>query len=112
MKLNFLIISLVVIVSIILFLFFDKLIDFNPFKNAIKVPETFINNILGKDIELNKNTDKQNPLKLIKKKKRVTSKQVPNKNLVFTSAGDKTNFHNLWFGNNQNYDVLVVYYGK
>jgi hypothetical protein len=33
------------------------------------------------------------------------------KNLVFTSAGNNTNFHNLWCNKNRNYDVWVVYYG-
>jgi hypothetical protein len=33
------------------------------------------------------------------------------KNLIFTSAGDNTNFYNNWNGNNNNYDIMVVYYG-
>jgi hypothetical protein len=32
------------------------------------------------------------------------------KNLVFTSAGNNTNFDKLWTGNNRNYDIWVVYY--
>lgn len=33
------------------------------------------------------------------------------KNLLFTSAGDNTNFENIWLDKNRNYDVWVVYYG-
>jgi len=33
------------------------------------------------------------------------------RNLVFTSAGNNTNFHNLWTNKNRNYDIWVVYYG-
>ena len=33
------------------------------------------------------------------------------KNIVFTSAGDNTDFHINWCGNNRNYDVYCVYYG-
>lgn len=32
-------------------------------------------------------------------------------NFVFTSAGDNTKFDKLWLGNNQKYDVYVIYYG-
>lgn len=31
-------------------------------------------------------------------------------NFVFTSAGTKTNFDKLWLGDNQTYDVYVIYY--
>jgi len=34
------------------------------------------------------------------------------KNFVFTSAGDNTNFDDLWVSNNQNYDIYVIYYGN
>ena len=37
------------------------------------------------------------------------------KNLVFTSAGDNTDFHKLWFNKKKkknNFDTLVVYYGN
>ncbi len=34
------------------------------------------------------------------------------KNLLFTSAGDNTEFYNNWLHFNKNYDVWVVYYGK
>ncbi len=33
-------------------------------------------------------------------------------NMVFTSAGDNTNFYNHWFDNNMNYDIYSVYYGN
>lgn len=33
------------------------------------------------------------------------------KNLLFTSAGDNTNFENIWLDEDRNYDVWVVYYG-
>ena len=34
------------------------------------------------------------------------------KNLVFTSAGDNTNFINFWVSDKQNYDICVYYYGN
>lgn len=34
------------------------------------------------------------------------------KNLVFTSAGDKTKFDELWCDKNRNYDIWVIYYGN
>jgi len=33
------------------------------------------------------------------------------KNFLFSSVGDNTTFDNLWFGQNMNYDVYVIYYG-
>ena len=36
----------------------------------------------------------------------------PKTNLVFTSAGDNTQFYNHWLGETRNYDVWCVYYGK
>jgi len=35
-----------------------------------------------------------------------------NRNMVFTSCGDNTNFHNLWCGVNRNYDIYAIYYGN
>jgi hypothetical protein len=34
------------------------------------------------------------------------------KNLIFTSAGDNTEFYKNWISNNQNYDICVIYYGS
>lgn len=34
------------------------------------------------------------------------------KNFLFTSLGDNTNCHNLWIGDNMNYDVYGIYYGN
>lgn len=36
------------------------------------------------------------------------------KNMVFTSAGDNTNFHILWASNDKpmNYDIYCIYYGS
>ena len=31
-------------------------------------------------------------------------------NMVFTSAGDNTNFYNHWVDENMNYDIYVIYY--
>ena len=31
--------------------------------------------------------------------------------MIFTSLGDKTNFHNNWISKNQNYDIYAIYYG-
>jgi len=35
-----------------------------------------------------------------------------NKNLVFTSAGDNTNFYKYWLNKERKYDLMVVYYGN
>jgi len=37
---------------------------------------------------------------------------VINKNFVFSSVGDNTNFDSLWIGDNMNYDIYVIYYGN
>lgn len=37
-------------------------------------------------------------------------KKNTNKNLVFTSAGNNTNFDKLWCKKNKNYDIWVIYY--
>jgi len=34
------------------------------------------------------------------------------KNLVFTSAGDVTEFYKLWFDEHRNYDIYIYYYGN
>ena len=34
------------------------------------------------------------------------------KNFVFTSAGDNTTFYNRWCGENQNFDMYIIYYGN
>ena len=43
-----------------------------------------------------------------------TNKQIlkPKSNLLFTSAGDNTQFYNHWLGEHRNYDVWCVYYGN
>jgi hypothetical protein len=55
-------------------------------------------------------------LYLFYKNKNYIEKFSPNnpttKNLVFTSAGDNTEFYKNWLDNNRNYDVWCVYYGK
>lgn len=33
------------------------------------------------------------------------------RNLIFSSVGDNTTFHNNWIGNNKNYDLFICYYG-
>lgn len=32
-------------------------------------------------------------------------------NILFTSAGDNTNFFNLWCSDNRSYDIFICYYG-
>ena len=63
-------------------------------------------------MELNKNTNKNNPLRVVsnanKSKQRASVENRNHKNLVFTSAGDKTKFDSLWLGDNQNFDIMVV----
>lgn len=106
---NIIIILLITVILLVLFLFSIDLLNFNPFKNKINIPNTLVENFLGNSLDLNKDTDKNNPMKLKKVSKK---KSTPHKNLVFTSAGDNTKFDELWIGPNQNYDVMAVYYGK
>lgn len=98
---------LIFLASIILYLFLDTLNIGNPFNIKINIPEYFVDSVIGDGLTLNKDTNKSNPLL---KNKKIKEKQV--RNLVFTSAGDNTNFDKLWTGNPRNYDIMVVYYGK
>ena len=34
------------------------------------------------------------------------------KNFVFSSVGENTNFHDLWIGDNMDYDIYIIYYGN
>ena len=105
MKDKILTVAIILFISIIIILVLDKLVDFNPFANSIKIPETFVNKI---------NETEMNPTKQVNTLK-INQDKISNKNhrnLVFTSAGDKTKFDKNWIGDNQNYDVMVVYYGK
>ena len=111
MKDKILTVAIIIFISIIIILFFDKFIDFNPFKNSINISETFINKVTGLELTLNNNTDAENPLQVNKEVNKPTFNK-PHKNLVFTSAGDNTKFDELWIGDKQNFDVMVVYYGK
>ncbi len=110
MKDTIVLVGFVFILSVILIFLLDNTIEFNPFKECVRVPETFVGKYMGDGLTLNKNTNLDNPLKKNSKTKKRENKH--HKNLVFTSAGDKTNFDNLWVGNNQNYDIMVVYYGN
>lgn len=49
--------------------------------------------------------------KLLNYNKIIKKINTGHKNLIFTSAGDNTSFYNNWVGNNQNYDIFLVYYG-
>lgn len=94
----------------ILFVYFNVrcITDFNPFNGRINIPNRVIESFLGDEMKLNDNTDKKNPLI----KKNAGQTRVKNhRNLVFTSAGNNTDFDNLWIGDKQNFDVMVVYYG-
>lgn len=35
-----------------------------------------------------------------------------NKNVIFVSAGDNTNFYKYWIEHNKNYDLYICYYGE
>ena len=35
-----------------------------------------------------------------------------NENILFTSAGNKTSFYNLWCHKNRSYDIFICYYGS
>ena len=32
------------------------------------------------------------------------------KNFVFSSVGENTNFHDLWIGDNMDYDIYIIYF--
>ena len=104
MKDKILTVAIILFISIIIILFSDKLVDFNPFANSIKIPETFVNKI---------NETEMNPPKQVNTLK-INQDKISNKNQQFGIyfCGDKTKFDKNWTGDNQNYDVMVVYYGK
>jgi hypothetical protein len=104
----------IVIITIILIILayynFSCITNFNPFKGIISVPNKVVESFLGSDMNLLKNTDKTNPL--LKKGGNKSPKQSNHRNLVFTSAGNNTEFDKLWIGKERNYDIMVVYYGS
>ena len=100
------IIFLTIILLFGLFVSFNPT-NFNPFKNKIKIPNILVENFIGDTLDLDSNTNKKNPMK-----KLITKNKITHKNLVFTSAGNNTNFHKLWIGPDKNYDIMVVYYGN
>lgn len=58
----------------------------------------------------NKNNDDNNS-----NKNNIINTNIPSsqsKKLLFTSAGDNTQFYNYWLGKNRDYDVYCVYYGN
>jgi len=105
-------IIMLVVCLILLFANFD-LLKINPFAGRVSVPSNLVERFVPNSLNLNKETNKSNPLELTNKAK---AKLVPeHRNLVFTSAGDKTEFHKLWTSKNNatnNYDIMVVYYGN
>lgn len=97
------------VIPIVLFMLISNYVSPNLFK--INVPESAIEYFTGNTLKLNENTDKQNPLKILNKNNNKNNLAIAHRNLVFTSAGDNTDFHNLWLDKkNQNFDIMVVYY--
>jgi hypothetical protein len=90
---------------------FKCITEFNPFNGYIKIPNKFVESFSGPDMNLLKTTDKTNPLINLENKNKKIRKQ-NHGNLLFTSAGDNTNFDELWINDNQEYDIMVVYYGN
>ena len=86
-KINYYIINIILIILILLILLFI----YNKSKKNINSNYELFNSI----IEINDNKT-----------------QIQKTNLVFTSAGDNTQFYNHWLGEHRNYDVWCVYYGK
>ena len=63
-------------------------------------------------ISVNRNIDRfvyKNNLQIEPIKNQTDNKK---KFLVFTSAGDNTNFYNYWVDNDRLYDIWIVYYGE
>ena len=86
-KINYYIINIILIILILLILLFI----YNKSKKNLNSNYELFNSI----IEINDNKT-----------------QIQKTNLVFTSAGDNTQFYNHWLGEHRNYDVWCVYYGK
>jgi hypothetical protein len=86
-KINYYLINIILIILIVLIVLFL----YNKLKHNSKTNYELFSSIIEKND---------------------TEKQKPNKNLIFTSAGDNTQFYNHWLGENKNYDVWCVYYGK
>jgi len=86
-KINYYIINIILIILILLILLFL----YNKSKNNLNSNYELFNSI----IEINDNKT-----------------QIKKTNLIFTSAGDNTQFYNHWLGEDRNYDVWCVYYGN
>ena len=110
MKRYLIILILTLIMGVLAYNNIDSLTDFNPFNGYITVPDKITETFLGSEMQLLNSSDKSNPLINLNKKKVSRSKN--HRNLVFTSAGDNTKFDKLWTGDNRNYDIMAVYYGK
>ena len=80
----------------------------------LSAPAPKVNNEKSRPIRVQRMNSKT--LSLLRKKKKTTI-QIPQdykfkKNVVFVSAGNNTDFHNLYIGPNMMYDVVVIYYGN
>jgi len=90
----------------------DKIICINPHDDMKPSKKRELNNIVDVD-------RRQEFWEIIKKKKNIPDYDIMVyniikencKNLVFTSAGDNTNFYDYWLDENRNYDVYCIYYG-
>lgn len=106
---NVLLVILIVLVCFIILMKID-IVNYNPFKNKIRISDTFVEQFIPNAMALNVDTDNKNPLQL----KDEYREKKPHRNLVFTSAGDNTQFHKLWpcpAGKPKSHDIMVVYYG-
>ena len=96
------IVATFIFLSSILLIYRVDFLNFNPFKNKVKIPESIVETFVDNRPTDNRPADNR------------YIAQKPVRNLVFTSAGDKTNFYKLWpepEGTKKTFDIMTVYYG-
>lgn len=59
---NILIFILILLILLVLLKLNISLLEFNPFKNKVHVPDSLVESFIGNGLELNSNTNKENPL--------------------------------------------------
>jgi hypothetical protein len=88
-----------------------SLLEFNPFKNQINLRNTSVERFLGEGLELNNETNSDNPLEM----KSNFKKKPKYRNLVIVTVGNsKGNLDkNLLLNRNlRNFDIMIVFSGS
>jgi hypothetical protein len=117
MKIIFIFLLMILILVFYKSLSLGSLLEFNPFKNQINLKNTSVERFLGEGLELNKETNSDNPLEMKSKFK----KKPKHHNLLIVSIGDGDGgdgdggfFVNNSLGNvdARHFDIMVIFSGK